>query len=153
MSIYSLYMYNHYNLQLCHRTKISVLKSIAIGVVGYEECCLTELQNLMPPFEVTLNHTHVSEKVLQYRGVISKSLQLVHSGEYVELCVPFEVWTQSSNCSRLHIYISFRTSSLGYCSPPASQLVALYFVSYRAFNLASAMLYHFLVTTTVLFLN
>ena len=59
MSIYSLpYMYNHCNPQVRHRSKISVLQSNAIGAVGYGECCLQELQSLMPPFEVTLNHTH-----------------------------------------------------------------------------------------------
>ena len=92
MSICFLYLYNHCTYrQVCHKSKVSVLQSIAIGVVGYNECCLQELQSLMSPFEVILNHTHASEKVLQYRGVISKSLQLVHSGEYVELCVPFQV--------------------------------------------------------------
>ena len=107
MSIYSLlYMYNHCNLQVCHRSKISVLQSIAIGAVGYGECCLQELQSLMPPFEVILNHMHASEKVLQYRGVISKSLQLVHSGEYVELCVPFEVWIhKAQNVLVVYLFI------------------------------------------------
>ena len=71
---------------------MSVLQSVAIGTVGYEEC---SLQELPPPFEVILNHVDASEKVVQYQGVVSKSLQLVHSGEYVELCVPFQVQIQN----------------------------------------------------------
>lgn len=53
-----------------------------------------QLLNMDPPYRVILHHSSLMErKVQQFKAVMSHMLELVHTGDYIELDPPLcEVW-------------------------------------------------------------
>ena len=45
----------------------------------------------LTPYILSSCHVQFDDKVTEYRGIVAQSLQLLHTGDHVELDVPWEV--------------------------------------------------------------
>eukprot|EP00731_Ephydatia_muelleri_P017962 Em0011g2a len=66
------------------------LGALSVTVPGLNKCILSGLTQQEPPFVFSCHHVQLDDKVTEYRGIVAQSFQLVHTGDYVELDVPWE---------------------------------------------------------------
>ena len=86
--------------QACLKSKKVAIKTLMLPVVGCKLGTVHNLLSLPLPFVINLNGCSLNTEVVCYRGVISRTQQLVHTKDYVEFNVPYQVCCNIYVCSK-----------------------------------------------------